>query len=77
MTRSQSVQTCRWGMPTLFLQWPFWYEASENEWSCTRGAEPRGIADARRCETCGAWMIAPRPVAAPHHEDDHLGGTRP
>lgn len=73
MTRVQSAQTCRWGIPTMFLQWPYWYEASDKQWSCTRGAEPRRLADARTCETCGAWVVAPR-TAAPRDAGDHLVG---
>jgi hypothetical protein len=26
MAASHSVQSCRWGTPTLFLSWPLWYE---------------------------------------------------
>jgi hypothetical protein len=75
MTRVQSVQTCRWGTPTLFLPWPRWFDASVFEWSCTRGQTPHGLPDSQRCATCPNWKP---PAAAPaHHEDDHLGSVAP
>ena len=57
------VQTCRWATPTLFLQWPLWYEASHHEWSCTRGAIPNVLPDPAICRTCPYWMPIERHVA--------------
>jgi len=75
MAEAQSIQTCKWGTPTLFLPWPFWVIASDQEWSCTRGVEPRGIDEPRLCATCRYWAIATGPQ--PRHGDDHLGSTAP
>ena len=53
-----SVQTCRWGAPTLFLGWPLWYEASQYEWSCIRGTTARVLDDPAMCRTCLHWSRA-------------------
>jgi hypothetical protein len=76
MAGAQSIQTCRWGSPTLFLPWPYWSLASDNEWSCTRGEAPRGIDDPRLCATCRYWAVA-MAAGAQRHGDDHLGSTAP
>ena len=55
MTASHSVQTCRWGTPTLFASWPYWFDASRYEWSCTRGAEPLVLEDTGICARCRDW----------------------
>lgn len=72
MAITRSVQTCRWGTPTLFLQWPLWYEASQHEWSCTRGAA-RVLADPAICGTCPYWVHADCHVkpAPPERAADH------
>jgi len=62
MAVTHSIQTCRWGTPTLFLQWPLWYEASQHEWSCTRGTTPSVLADPAICRTCPYWAQAGRQV---------------
>lgn len=74
MAEAQSVQTCKWGTPTLFLPWPYWCAASEDLWSCVRGRAPRGVTDPRVCAVCRHWSAAP---AIRHDEDDHLGSTAP
>jgi hypothetical protein len=60
-----SVQTCRWGTPTLFLPWPLWYEATQHEWSCIRGATARVLIDPTICRTCPYWSPAGRQVEPP------------
>jgi hypothetical protein len=62
MTAHHSVQTCCWGTPTLFLQWPLWYDAGQHEWSCTRRATPRVLADPAVCEECRHWAPARQPL---------------
>jgi hypothetical protein len=62
MTAPHSVQTCRWGTPTLFLGWPLWYDASQHEWSCTRGAGPTVLVDPAICRTCPHWCPVEREV---------------
>ena len=73
--RVTSIQTCRWGAPTLFLPWPHWCNASNDLWSCTRGRTPRGVADPQICEHCDCWEPAPGTSAGRPCEDDHLGST--
>ena len=68
----QAVHTCKWAVPTLFLPWPLWYDASAYEWSCTRGPQPRGLAQPAVCSTCYGWAPAQRPPEG-CHQDDHLG----
>ena len=68
----QAVHTCRWARPTLFLPWPLWFDASNNEWSCLRGETPRGIPDASACTVCKGWTPATRTCNC---QDDHLGST--
>ena len=75
MAETHSIQTCRWGSPTLFLPWPYWCDGSDDLWSCTRGAQPQGVPDIRHCQSCAHWRPAPLPVHPDHHEDDHLGST--
>ena len=60
MATLHSVQTCRWGTPTLFLGWPLWYEASQHEWSCVRGDAVRVLVDPVMCRTCPHWSPAER-----------------
>ena len=74
MARVQSVSTCRWGTPTLFLPWPLWFDAERCEWSCTRAAQPRPIPDPGTCEVCGGWTQPETRKGAPHAED-HLGSV--
>lgn len=76
MIKVQSVQTCRWGSPTLFLPWPFWLELAGDEWSCTRGLALRGLADPSACGRCAYWAASSVPLAGSHDDDDdHLGAT--
>jgi hypothetical protein len=72
MAASHSVQTCRWGTPTLFLGWPLWYDASQHEWSCTRGAVPTVLVDPAICRTCPYWCLVEREAEAapPVHASD-------
>jgi hypothetical protein len=72
---AQAVSTCRWAIPTLFLPWPLWFDASNNEWSCTRGERPRGLQDPSRCRICKGWEAARRSPEC--HQDDHLGSIAP
>lgn len=75
MTEAHSIQTCRWGSPTLFLPWPYWCDASDDIWSCTRGARPRGVPDPRHCASCANWTPAQRTAHPRSDGDDHLGST--
>ena len=60
MVSPHSVQSCRWATPTLFLRWPLWYDASQHEWSCTRGDAARVLVDPAMCRTCPYWSPAER-----------------
>jgi hypothetical protein len=69
MAITRLVSTCRWGTPTLFLEWPLWYDASQHEWSCTRGTPPRVLTDPAFCRSCASWapveaLAAQDPVRA-------------
>lgn len=69
----QSVQTCKWSIPTLFLPWPLWYDASEADWSCTRTQIPRGLPDPACCSSCARWAARGLDQADPH--EAHLGSV--
>ena len=77
MVRAQSVQTCRWAIPTLFLPWPLWFDATAFEWSCTKGVEPRGIPQPLSCTRCEGWAPAGCPSSCSCGEDGHLGSVAP
>jgi hypothetical protein len=61
----RAVQTCRWGMPTLLLSRPFWYEAADYDWACTRNDVPVLLANPDVCRTCAHWASV---TTAPEHE---------
>ena len=73
---AQAVSTCKWAIPTLFLPWPLWYDASSSEWSCTRGREPRGLPDPGVCATCARWTL-PSATGPSEPSDAHLGSVAP
>lgn len=73
MAGTRTVQTCRWGTPTLFLSWPLWYEASQHEWSCTRGGAARVLTDPAICRTCPYWTPAEHQVKVSHPPQRHSG----
>jgi hypothetical protein len=64
MAASQSVQTCRWGVPTLLLPWPLWCDTAKAEWSCTADPAPWLLADPAVCRTCARWAPFERVAAA-------------
>lgn len=68
----RSVQTCRWGTPTISLEWPWWYDASVNEWSCMRDGSVRTLDEVGACRTCPRWAPAPsEALGRPHDEPRH------
>ena len=77
MATPQSVHSCHWSQPTLFLPFPLWFEAVHFEWSCLRGAQPRHIPDPHDCASCRGWtpVAAGKPCAC--RADQHLGCTAP
>ena len=77
MTQVQSVQTCRWATPTLFLPWPLWFDAAEHEWSCTRGTRPHGIPQPESCGKCDGWAPACCGRSCSCDGDSHLGSVAP
>ena len=77
MARVQSVQTCRWATPTLFLPWPLWFDAADYEWSCTRGRRPRGIPQPATCAKCEGWAQAGCRPGCACDRDGHLGSVAP
>jgi hypothetical protein len=46
---------CRWGVPTLFLQAPYWWEAEDRPWACVRSTAPRTLEATEPCATCPYW----------------------
>jgi hypothetical protein len=74
MAALSSVQTCRWGIPTIFLGWPLWYDASEHAWSCTRGAGPTVLVDPAICRTCPYWRPVERQAEPAPHVHAHDEG---
>lgn len=77
MPHAQSIQTCHWARPTLFLPWPLWFDAADFEWSCTRGARPRPVPEPSTCETCEGWTKAGCGKPCTCDPDNHLGCTAP
>jgi hypothetical protein len=77
MAPVQSVHTCRWATPTLFLPWPLWFDAAEYEWSCTRGPLPRGIAKPATCTECDGWTAVGCRPGCSCDGDRHLGSVAP
>ena len=73
MTTPHSVQTCRWGTPTLFLPWPRWYEASQHEWSCTRQGPANVLLDTAICRACPHWLPHSGDLASPAEARTHDG----
>jgi hypothetical protein len=69
-----AVQTCKWAIPTMFLPWPLWYDASEQDWSCTLGPAPRGVPDPTCCAACRNWTGKDVCQASTH--EAHLGSVR-
>ena len=58
MAGTHGVQTCRWGTPTIYLPWPFWFDAARHDWSCSRTLAPRPLLDSGVCHTCPNWEPA-------------------
>ena len=56
METMHSATTCRWAMPTLFLQPPLWLQATDYPWSCTRDIEPRPLLTTDECQSCPRWQ---------------------
>jgi hypothetical protein len=69
MTFAQSVQTCRWAEPTLFLQRPLWLDAWDYPWGCAVDAVPHVLSDVTICHGCRRW--APLVDGCVHPGCDH------
>jgi hypothetical protein len=55
MNTKQSVTTCRWARPTLFLDAPYWFEADTYPWACTCDPTMRVLRTTARCASCRRW----------------------
>jgi hypothetical protein len=55
MTSSKHTSTCRWAIPTLFLNPPIWLYAWDASWTCVHDGEPRVLGSTECCATCGLW----------------------
>jgi len=50
-----AVRTCRFGVPTLFLQYPYWIDSLDWPWSCTVGRNPIALRIEDMCTDCPKW----------------------
>jgi Mrp family chromosome partitioning ATPase len=41
----------------MSLPAPFWWDAQNCPWACTRGAAPRLLETTDECTTCAAWEL--------------------
>lgn len=64
MNTNQSVTTCRWARPTLFLHAPYWFEAETCPWTCTCDASLRVLKTTARCTGCRRWEAQPAEAPA-------------
>jgi hypothetical protein len=48
-------QSCRWGQPTLFLDYPVWLYAWDSPWTCGHPAHPGPLETAETCASCRHW----------------------
>ena len=55
MDDKQGAANCRWAKATLFLPPPFWLEAWDCPWTCTRDAIPRVLETTQPCAGCPRW----------------------
>ncbi len=51
--------TCRWAVPTLYLERPLWIAAWDTPWTCTYREDPAAIETTDRCADCRAWEPKP------------------
>lgn len=70
---SRSASTCRWAMPTLFLQAPFWFESEHAPWTCLRDAAPQVLTSTEPCALCPRWEPRPSTAGAESLDHDHAG----
>jgi hypothetical protein len=69
MNTKQSVTTCRWATPTLFLDAPYWFEAETFPWTCTRDVPLRVLGTTARCARCRRWEAQPAEAPAEAQSD--------
>jgi SAM-dependent methyltransferase len=63
------ASTCRWAVPALFLTPPFWWDAEDRPWACTREAVPRplGNFDYALIVTTICFVDSPKAMMAEAH----------
>ena len=49
------ASACRWGVPTLLLRAPYWWQTTESPWTCVREATPRVLETTEECVACPHW----------------------
>ena len=67
MDDKHSAANCRWAKPTLFLPLPFWLEAWDYPWTCTRDEIPRFRDDRAVCRLPALGTAPGRSAAAIFH----------
>jgi hypothetical protein len=65
MEITRSATTCRWATPTLSLAAPFWLDAWDRPWACTRDTAPRALDTTDVCASCPRWESQPDAQPAP------------
>ena len=56
MKVERQANSCRWATPTMFLQWPYWLDAQDWPWSCTREGRLRLLSSSEPCGDCPNWV---------------------
>lgn len=49
-------QSCSWGIPTLYLDFPAWLSAWDAPWTCRHPAHAGPIETTEFCTTCPHWL---------------------
>jgi hypothetical protein len=56
MEFTRQTHSCRWSTPTLFLQWPYWLDASTWPWSCAPDGRLQLLSSSDVCTGCPKWV---------------------
>lgn len=61
MDPTNTVQRCRWAIPTLDLPLPNWLEAWDRPWSCRGDGMLKTLESTHECRTCPRWEARTEP----------------
>lgn len=53
------ASTCRWGIPTVFLAAPCWWDSEDRPWACVHAGAPRPLETTEECAGCPHWEPHP------------------